>query len=136
VGLEERADNYISFTKPVSSIRDFSHETLFAGEDIHKKIVRSKVELKNTGLGQNKKYFGGEENPAFPGKLALGKKPWQPYRVFQYIGGWTLHSRLEHFNDKQQNCSQIIPFSYPIRRLLLTDMYHHCMNNTSDVRTI
>jgi hypothetical protein len=51
--------------------------------------VQSKVELKNTGLGLNKKYFlggswpnffwgkynfRGEENPAFPGKLALGKK--------------------------------------------------------------
>jgi hypothetical protein len=49
----------------------------------------SKVELKNTGLGQNKKYFGilyfflggedkfegGGENPSFPGKLASGKKP-------------------------------------------------------------
>jgi hypothetical protein len=31
----------------------------FAGEDLHKKIVPSKVELKNTGLGQNKKSFGG-----------------------------------------------------------------------------
>jgi hypothetical protein len=40
--------------------RDFSHEILFAGEDIHKKIVQSKVELKNTGLWQNKKYFGGK----------------------------------------------------------------------------
>jgi hypothetical protein len=53
--------------------------------------VWSKDELKNTGLGQNKKYFrggrwpnflggrkilgGGEENLSFPGKLALGKKP-------------------------------------------------------------
>jgi hypothetical protein len=33
---------------------------LFAGEDIRKKIVQSKVELKNTGLGQNKKKLGGE----------------------------------------------------------------------------
>jgi hypothetical protein len=55
------------------------------------KKVRSKVELKKTGHGQNKKILGrgswpnfwgggskilgGEENPAFPGKLALGKKP-------------------------------------------------------------
>ncbi len=68
--------------------RDFPQEILFAGEDIWKQITRSKVELKNTGLGQNKKYFGGEddpiffwggkinfwgeENPSFPGKLALG----------------------------------------------------------------
>jgi hypothetical protein len=40
---------------------------LFAGEDIHKKnsAVKSRAE----------KYRVSEENPAFPGKLALGKKP-------------------------------------------------------------
>jgi hypothetical protein len=40
--------------------RDFSHEILFAGEDIRKKIVQSKVELKYTGLGQNKNILGGK----------------------------------------------------------------------------
>ncbi len=49
--------------------RDFSHEILFAGEDIHKKIVQSKIELKNTGLGQNKKYFGWEDGPIFFGEV-------------------------------------------------------------------
>jgi hypothetical protein len=44
----------------LSEFRDFSHEILFAGEDIHKKIVQSKVELKITGLGQNQKYFWGK----------------------------------------------------------------------------
>jgi hypothetical protein len=40
--------------------RDFSHEILFAGEDIRKKIVQSKVELKYTGLGQNKNILVGK----------------------------------------------------------------------------
>jgi hypothetical protein len=48
-------------------IRDFSHEILFAGEDIQKKIVLSKVELINTGLGQNKKIFLGGRWPNFGG---------------------------------------------------------------------
>ncbi len=68
--------------------RDFSHQFLFAGEDIRKQIVQSKVKLKNTGLRQNKKIFWGgskilrgEENPAFPGKLALGKKPRYPLSI-------------------------------------------------------
>jgi hypothetical protein len=52
----------------VHTPRDFSHEILFAREDIHKKIVRSKLELKNTGYGQNKKYFGGEVSPILRGK--------------------------------------------------------------------
>jgi hypothetical protein len=69
----------------------FPLKSCLPGKTFIKKMVRSKVELKNTGLGQNNKYFGGEvgpiflggskilrgeENPAFPGKLALGKKPW------------------------------------------------------------
>jgi hypothetical protein len=39
--------------------RDFSHEFLFAGKTFEKKM-QSKVKLKNTGLRQNKKYFGGK----------------------------------------------------------------------------
>jgi hypothetical protein len=35
------------------------------GKIFIKKIVLSKVELKNTGLRQNKKYFGGEVGPIF-----------------------------------------------------------------------
>jgi hypothetical protein len=42
--------------------RDFSHEILFAGEDIQKK-------------NSQKNIWGGKKNPAFPSKLALGKKP-------------------------------------------------------------
>jgi hypothetical protein len=37
------------------------------GKTFIKKIVQSNVKLKNTGLGQNKKYFGGGVRPIWGG---------------------------------------------------------------------